>query len=533
MEERLLSEEIQKPTDLSIKVDAETLHAHKAVLCAVSDYFHVMLESGMKESNEHVIHIHDTRADVVETIMGYLYGKKTSIEWKDIKDYVDIVEQWQLAGVKPVLEAYIADNILPKDCVKWFFYADSYSMEHLMLRIADMINEQALNISKDEAFLSLSLSNLVSLVSQKGLVHNASLLKSCINWALADESLHKHEFSTLLCHFRLAECNPACLKEMLNTYSETLITDLAVQQEIINAITSSFYLGDNKNYGKSQRIFHFNPTSQTLINIGTVHDRLPWYVELYQGKCITDLGIFCSDGKRCALINLVNLKITHLPSLPESATVTTAIAMGSKVFIYVIMSSRKKHSDHWEDCSLPELYAARLARITCIDSSIFLILCPGISFYIGQESSSQNVGKLLCYDLRREHKSDTADSPATVKQSPCAMALSPESMKGNFLCYDTVTKSFSYRSEAPQSSRDISPLPEFPRVVAVDKDIYLLNAFSMLCYSTTEDSWKQPTRPRLYPPSHAFCLKGKLAVLGLKSNQLFFNFQRRICFRSL
>ena len=98
-EDHLLSQEIQKPTDLLIKVDDKTLHVHKAVLCAVSDYFRVMLESGMKESNEHVIHIHDTRADVVETMMGYFYGKDSCIQWKHIKDYVDIVELWQLAQV--------------------------------------------------------------------------------------------------------------------------------------------------------------------------------------------------------------------------------------------------------------------------------------------------------------------------------------------------------------------------------------------------------------------------------------------------
>ena len=368
IEECLLSEEIQKPTDLLIKVDDETLHVHKVVLCAVSDYFRVMLESGMKESNEHVIHIHNTRADVVKTMMGYFYGKDSCIQWKHIKDYVDIVELWQLAQVKPVLEAYIADNILPKDYVEWFLYADSYHMEHLLLRIADMINEQALKLSKDEAFLSLSLSNLVSLISQKGLVHNASLLESCIQWALADESSRKHEFSMLLCHFRLAECNPAYLKQMLNTYKKTLITDFVTQQEIIHLITSSFYVVDiqrlDKNNGKLARIFHFNPTSHTLINIGTVHSRVPW-PDLSGGTCMTELGIFCSDGIYCALLNPVNLKVTHLPSLPQSVKMVHVVAMRTKVFIYVHVpfEKRKMHFDHWQDCSSAELYASYTARI--------------------------------------------------------------------------------------------------------------------------------------------------------------------------
>ena len=308
---------------------------------------------------------------------------------------------------------------------------------------------------------------------------------------------------------------------MLNTYSETLIGDLATQQKVIAAITSSFYFVDiqkcDKDNGRLQRIFHFNPTSHTLIDIGTVHERLPYHRELYRGKCITDFGMFCSDGRRCALINLVNLKVTHLPSLPESAKVVTAVAMGSKVFLYVMVpfKTRKKHFDHWDDCALPELYATSSTRITSIDTSIFLILSPELildCLFSPSSGKDVYVVKLLCYDLKKKHKSDIAESPASVKQSPCAIALSPESARSNFLCYDTVNKSFSYRSETPH---DISSLPEFPRVVAVVKDIYFLTSFHMFCYSTTEDSWKKITNRRHRPTRHAFCLKGKLAVLGL------------------
>ena len=44
-----LAEERQKPRDSYIKVEDQTIHVHKGVLCAVSDYFHAMLESGMKK----------------------------------------------------------------------------------------------------------------------------------------------------------------------------------------------------------------------------------------------------------------------------------------------------------------------------------------------------------------------------------------------------------------------------------------------------------------------------------------------------
>ena len=141
------------------------MHIRKGILCATSDYFNVMLESGMKESDTGEICIQHTRADVVKTMIGYFYGKNVYIEWEQIKDYVDIVELWQLAELKPVLEAYIAKNVSLQDCVEWFILADAYHMEYGMLRITEeFINTHFLEISRSKEFLSLSLSNLISLI---------------------------------------------------------------------------------------------------------------------------------------------------------------------------------------------------------------------------------------------------------------------------------------------------------------------------------------------------------------------------------
>ena len=76
-----ISDEIQKPTDFSIKVEDQIIHVHKSVLCAASEYFRMMLQSGMKESNEGEMHIQHTRADVVRAMTDYMYfyGKNLQI----------------------------------------------------------------------------------------------------------------------------------------------------------------------------------------------------------------------------------------------------------------------------------------------------------------------------------------------------------------------------------------------------------------------------------------------------------------------
>ena len=323
-QEVVLAEILQKPRDFCIKVENQTIHVHKSVLCAVSDYFRIMLESGMKESTTGKIQIQHTKANVVETMIGHFYGKDACIEWEQIRDYVDIIELWQLAQLKPILEAYIAKNIVLQDCIDWFIYADTYHMEHVILRITELINANFTDFSRSRQFKSLSLSTLIPLISHKNILHKVAVLEGCIGWVQAKKSSRQQEFSTLLSHIRCNECNPAYLKRMLHTYSDSLAADQATKAKIQEAIASSFILIGRSN--TPTKVFYVNLDSNTVSEIG----------------CITDFGILYGSGSKgsdmvvtdgCLLLDLVSLKVRHLPSLPECLYRSRAVAMGSKIFM--------------------------------------------------------------------------------------------------------------------------------------------------------------------------------------------------------
>ena len=178
-----VAKELQKPRDFYIKVEDQTIRVHKGVLRAVSDYFDAMLASGMKESDTREICTQHTRANVVKTMIGYFYGKDASIEWAQIKDYVDIVELWQLAQVKPVLEAYIAKNIVLENCIEWFVFADTYHMKRIVLKtIKEFVSPMFMTILRSKEFHSLSLYNLISLILHEDMMHHTAILEGCVRW---------------------------------------------------------------------------------------------------------------------------------------------------------------------------------------------------------------------------------------------------------------------------------------------------------------------------------------------------------------
>ena len=333
-----LTAEQKKPRDFYIKVEDQTMHVHKGVLCAVSDYFDAILESGMKESDDGEIRIQHARTDVVKTMIGYFYGEDTCIEWKEIRDYVDIVELWQLTEAKPILEDYIAKNISEQDCIEWFLYADAYHMENVVLKIIEtFINTLCFRqISRSEDFRSLSLSDLISLISHKEVIHRASILNGCIRWIQEDESSRKPYFSILLSHIRLTECYPGYLKHMLITYSDSLITDKATQAQIQEMIASSIILIgpiEKDRWWHVRKVFCVNMAHHTVIQIDKC---LEWLFSGHANLCCnTDSGIlfYSSGGYECGLLDLVSLNATKQLSLKNCVSCMSAVPMGSKIFM--------------------------------------------------------------------------------------------------------------------------------------------------------------------------------------------------------
>ena len=460
-----LSRVRHKPRDFCIKVDDQTIHVHKSILCAWSDYFCVMMESGMKESDIGEIRIQDTRADVVKTMIGYFYGDDTCIEWKQIKDYVDIVELWQLTQVKPELEAYIAKDVVLQNCIDWFIFADTYHMEHVVLRITELINAHFTQISSSKEFKSLSLSVLISFLSHKNITHNITILEGCIRWVQTDEPSRKHDFSVLLSHIRFNECNPAYLKRMLNTYNDSLITDQAIQAQIQEAITSSFILigGYDEYTRKDRKVYYVNLTSHTMSEIGKYPDELTWYE---CARCVTDSGIFYGGGRRghadvtseCVLLDLVDLTITSLPSLPAPTYGGRAAAVGSKVFmiggdgkekVFKFTRYLDLQDKQWIECKPGE--QIHIASLVAVDSFIY----------------------------------------------QCGVFLS---------CYDTENNTWSYRALPPVKG----PLHN-ARAMLVDKDIYYVGT-PCLRYSTINDKWTTLAKPPTKRYCHAMCLQGSLVL---------------------
>ena len=543
-----LSQEIQKPTDFRIEVEDQAIDVHKKVLLVASDYFCMMLESGMKESNNSVMRIQDCTIHVVKTIIAYFYGKELCIEWKHVKDYLDIVELWQLTRVKHLLEIFLTHTVEISflNCIEWFYYADVYHMENVLLRTKELINSQAVDVSRTEDFEPLSQSQLISVVSHKDIKHTAVLIRCCIKHTLVNKS-SQEDFCVLMRHIRFKECNPAYLKHILDAYSTTLLTDQVIRAEIEEITASSFIVitGSDHISITKRDVLAVNLRSHTILEIGTL-DEL--------GYCApagaTEFDIFYCSSLRCALFDLVHFKTIHLPSLP-SGNLLRAVVIGTKIFAIIWLGDRyatycldvqnlkdMPNSDYLND-------SKNAHDFDCLHDSEDLHDLKDLqdSKNLQDSSDLHNSGDLqdskdlqglanLYWDWTIFHDRQKAILPLHYRNIVCVDSLQfvftvpPNSHSRTYsklLCYDTEKKTWSSRADPPVQTHDL------PRAVVINKDIYYIGGYDQLSlrYSTTDDKWTNiqwPPGGGYDPPLGIYpkltSVKGKLVVFD-RQNTIF------------
>lgn len=114
-------------TDVTFQVDGETIHAHKIILAARSEYFRNLLYGEMRESsatadgdNGVVITVQDVSAGSFRRILSYLY---TGYPGKELKaheavDLLTCTDFYQLNGLKNVCETFLAGILSPGNALE-------------------------------------------------------------------------------------------------------------------------------------------------------------------------------------------------------------------------------------------------------------------------------------------------------------------------------------------------------------------------------------------------------------------------------
>ena len=295
---RIKSSIKKKPRDFLIEVEDQLIHVHRAILCDASDYCRSMFECGMKESLEGILHIQHARADVIQTLIKYLYGKGISICASEIVDFVDIVGLWDLREVKCHLQCYIEQyaKLQEDECIWWYLFADTYNLNAMKTNVMDFIMPEHGNLQYEYEVFTSDTFQLLGLLQLNQLIsdifggqydfedQNHMVVAACIQWVLRDTSSRKTHISHLLSHISLDRCNPAYLKYVIDTYGRTLGDYL--YEEFARIVKSSFLIVTCVRHTIELTAYNMVSCKQKKIEQFTTDD------EEATTFCMTDCGLF-------------------------------------------------------------------------------------------------------------------------------------------------------------------------------------------------------------------------------------------------
>ena len=213
--------------DFKIVVKDVTIPIHKAVLRKASEYFRGLFDSGMQEVLGSQVDVSYARVDVVKNVIKFVYGSDISIPWDDVKEYIEMAEFWLLEPLKHRLESYIMANINVRNCIEWYCYSERYQLEKVKRRSQFVLQSNFVEVTSNDAFMSLNLEELKGLLSPDVLQHwsTNNKLKCCMAWIQADEHYQKQYFFDLLDHIEVTKCPEEYIRLALRVHINSADSD--------------------------------------------------------------------------------------------------------------------------------------------------------------------------------------------------------------------------------------------------------------------------------------------------------------------
>ena len=293
--------------DVIVEVKGKEFKVHKAVLAAASPFFLTLLESNMRESNEHLIKVEleEATASIMEDVLKYVYTGNVSVTEESAHNLIATADYLLLPGLKSLGCDFLKGILATENCVFNYYFAERYQCMNLMEECRELIKSNFSALMETDDFLNLDAKQVIKWVSSDDIIIKAEeeVFKGIVKWVHHNKSEREKEFPYLLHQVRL------------NSVHQDYLVNEMVKEELIttNNECLNFVLGFLK--------WILDPTLQCSIKPRTC---LQTQVN----------GIFVCGGNK-ALLYHPNENIWHLlPDLLMEHQNHAAIEYGDKSYIF-------------------------------------------------------------------------------------------------------------------------------------------------------------------------------------------------------
>eukprot|EP00058_Branchiostoma_floridae_P028006 XP_002613497.1 hypothetical protein BRAFLDRAFT_71893 [Branchiostoma floridae] len=156
-------------TDVVLCVSGKEIPCHRSVLAACSEYFRAMFCSGLRESREHKVTIHEVTPGALHLLVDYAYTLKVTITEDNVVKLLEGANFFRIVPVRDACETFISNNLSAKLYLQIVHKGNLLSCPDLEKKAQSYALKEFATLSKTPEFLSLTKDQLITLISSDDL----------------------------------------------------------------------------------------------------------------------------------------------------------------------------------------------------------------------------------------------------------------------------------------------------------------------------------------------------------------------------
>ncbi|XP_065178345.1 kelch-like protein 18 [Sycon ciliatum] len=188
--------------DLTLLVGARTFSVHRVVMAGSIPFLRAMLCSGMKESRQQEVRLHEVDEESMEVIVNFCYTGELDVGIESVYPLVAAANLLQMDEVRDACCLFLKSRLSPDNCISTHCFADTHGFLELLAAADNFACKNFDAVVASEEFLSCDVdavtrlldSEVVQVPSEERIYH------ALIMWIEADRAgRSKHVLDLLRC----------------------------------------------------------------------------------------------------------------------------------------------------------------------------------------------------------------------------------------------------------------------------------------------------------------------------------------------
>ena len=205
-------------TDLEVVVEGRSLHMHRVVVSAESEYMKRVCESDQfVEGRSCRVELAELAADAVEHAVGFMYEGRCTLPTADKLESVLMVASFlQIATLTEAAVNAIADRMTSDSCCDWMALGDRLSLSALTLKAKECALRCFANATSASGFATLPAPLLAQILKSQNLrvKDEGEVFTALVRWVDAQPQKPPHEITeALMKYVRFSHMDAEFLKE--------------------------------------------------------------------------------------------------------------------------------------------------------------------------------------------------------------------------------------------------------------------------------------------------------------------------------